>query len=439
MSFFDRFRPLPRISIRDIDPDAFTVLKRLHGEGWTAYLVGGGVRDILLGRAPKDFDVATDARPSQIKRLFPRNAFIIGRRFRLVLVRFGEKQIETATFRRDPEQEDAPGQDRGDGGQGAVADAPGSLYQFSDNVFGSPEEDALRRDFTVNALFYDPFEDKVIDYVGGLGDLKRRVLRSIGDPNVRFREDPVRMLRAVRLSSRLDFTIHPASLAAISRHADELLAASKPRLFEELLRLFTFCKAEEAFHRLYDTGLMERLLPQVAEYAGRTGGAKSPLWRYLASLDAAFSGGLETQERTDPRYVQENVLRLAALLAPLYREAVGRPSVNGMAAAESLVSEILVRPFASKGWRPPKLLCEDLCCVLESLLRYPALNLRRRSTFSLPWFHTAMVFWGICAEAEKDKKAAPALAHWKSQFDEWAAGPRPPRRGRYVPVPPDSA
>lgn len=160
MSFLDRFRPAPKISARDIDPDALSVLHRLHHAGFVAYLVGGGVRDILLGRAPKDFDVATDARPGQIKRLF-RNAFIIGRRFRLALIRFGEKQIETATFRRDPEPDDAPGPAAPGGGD---PEATGALYQMSDNAFGTPEEDALRRDFTVNALFYDPFEDRVIDY-----------------------------------------------------------------------------------------------------------------------------------------------------------------------------------------------------------------------------------------------------------------------------------
>ena len=435
MSFFDRFRQTPKISARDIDPDALTVLNRLHSHGFTAYLVGGGVRDILLGRAPKDFDVATDARPNQIKRLF-RNAFVIGRRFRLALVRFGEKQIETATFRRDPEPDETGAAQE----PGPDPDAAGALYQASDNVFGTPEEDAMRRDFTVNALFYDPFEDRVIDYAGGLRDLRKKVLRSIGDPNVRFREDPVRMLRAVRLSSRLGFTIHTDSLAAMEKHADEILAASRPRLFEEILRLFTFAKSEEAFRRLQDTGLMAKLLPDISDYVSRTGGRRSPLWRYLSALDAAFAAGLETENRSDPHYVQENALRLAALLAPLYRE---RCASGGGAApisiAEELVAETVVQPFSTQGWRPPRLLCEDVCCILESLLRYPSRNLRRRSVFSLPWFRTAMALWKICAEAENDRGAAPALEHWDRQFEEWAAGPRPERRGRYIPTKPDSA
>lgn len=420
MSFFDRFRSAPpgKISPRDIDPDALSVIHRLHGAGFTAYLVGGGVRDILLGRAPKDFDVATDAHPHQIKRLF-RNAFIIGRRFRLALVRFGEKQIETATFRRDPEPDAATD----DGREGA-------LYQMQDNAFGTPEEDALRRDFTVNALFYDPDEDRVIDYVGGLGDLRRKTLRCIGDPNVRFREDPVRMLRAVRLSSRLGFSIHSDSVKAIRRHARELAAASRPRLFEELLRLFTFCKSTEAFQRLYDHCLMDALVPAVADDVRCSGGGKAPLWSYLAALDSRFPS-LETQNTRDPRFVQENVLRLAVLLAPLWRR------IGGRGGAERLVDDVVVEPFRSGAWRPPKMMCQDLCTVLETLLEYPSRDLRRRNAFSRPWFHTALVFWEICAEAESDRSSAKALSLWRSQFDAWSAAPHPDRRGRYVPLDPD--
>jgi hypothetical protein len=183
---------------------------------------------------------------------------------------------------------------------------------------------------------------------------------------------------------------------------------------------------------------MERLLPEVAAHVARSGGSRAPLWRYLAALDRAFEKGLETEDRADPHYVQENALRLAALLAPLYRERLAASPGNAMLLAEDLVANVLVRPFASPGWRPPRLLCEDLCCILESLVRYPSRNLRRRSAFSLPWFHTAMVFWNLCAEAEDDRAAAPALDHWREQFEAWAAGPRPARRGRYVPTRPDS-
>ena len=174
-------RPEHNVSRKDIDDDALKVLYRLKNAGFLGYLVGGGVRDLLLARKPKDFDISTDAHPPQVKKLF-RNCFIIGRRFRLCHVRFGRKVIEVSTFRRQAEPEE------------------GETLIRRDNTFGTPEEDAFRRDFTVNALFYDVATFSIIDYVGGLEDVQQKVIRTIGDPVVRFREDPVRMLRAVSLA-----------------------------------------------------------------------------------------------------------------------------------------------------------------------------------------------------------------------------------------------
>ena len=206
------------ISRSNIDPDALKVLYRLAKAGHVAYLVGGSVRDLLLGRQPKDFDVGTDARPNEIRRLF-RNCFLIGRRFRLAHIVFGRKVIETSTFRRQPD----------------TVESENGLYQTEDNTFGTPEEDAKRRDFTVNGLFYDIKTFSVIDYVGGLKDLEKRLLRCIGDPNIRFREDPVRMMRAVKFASRLGFTVDRASSKAILKHHADILNASAPRLCEEIL------------------------------------------------------------------------------------------------------------------------------------------------------------------------------------------------------------
>lgn len=180
------------ISRRNIDPDALRVLYRLSDCGFLSYLVGGGVRDLLLGRKPKDFDVSTSAHPNQIKRLF-RNCFLIGRRFRLAHVKFGQKVIETSTFRKQTVTEGDPN------------DPAADLHIHRDNTYGTPEEDARRRDFTVNGLFYDIKTFAVIDHVGGLADLDRKIIRCIGDPNIRFREDPVRMIRAVRFAARLGF------------------------------------------------------------------------------------------------------------------------------------------------------------------------------------------------------------------------------------------
>src|SRR5205814_10093283 len=201
------------LSRKDIDPDALKVLYRLRQFDHTAYLDGGSVRDLLLGRRPKDFDIGTSAHPYQVKKLF-RNCWIIGRRFRLAHVRFGMKAIEVATFRRQLTAAELAAPE--EPGEGIVVDELGDIDRMlhRDNTFGTPEEDAFRRDFTVNALFYDIADFSIIDYVGGLEDLRAGLVRCIGDPEVRLREDPVRMLRAIALASRLDFTIDPPVLRA---------------------------------------------------------------------------------------------------------------------------------------------------------------------------------------------------------------------------------
>src|SRR3954447_21893786 len=200
------------ISRRDIDPGALKVLYRLHEHHYIAYLVGGSVRDLLLDRRPKDFDIGTSAHPYQVKRLF-RNCWIIGRRFRLAHVRFGPKTIEVATFRRQVSAAElAAAEEAAEGAAGAhdgipLDDEERDRLVHRDNTFGTPEEDAFRRDFTINALFYDIGTFSIIDYVGGLEDLNAGIVRCIGDPVVRLREDPFRMLRAVALAARLEFTI----------------------------------------------------------------------------------------------------------------------------------------------------------------------------------------------------------------------------------------
>ncbi|MFI5198189.1 MAG: hypothetical protein ACHQJD_06185, partial [Thermoanaerobaculia bacterium] len=202
-------RILPRaehpISRGYIDPDALRVLYRLHRAGFKAYLVGGSVRDLMTGRTPKDFDIGTDARPQEVRRLF-RNSRVIGRRFRLAHILFEKgKVVEVSTFRKTP--------DALQGEEGREGDD--DLLIRSDNTFGSPEEDALRRDFTINGLFYDIATYAVLDFVGGVEDLERRIVRTIGDPLIRFREDPVRMLRACEFAARLSFAMSEDVRAAI--------------------------------------------------------------------------------------------------------------------------------------------------------------------------------------------------------------------------------
>jgi poly(A) polymerase len=278
------------VSRKNIDPDAVKILYRLYNSGFIAYLVGGGVRDLLLGRRPKDFDISTSAHPQQVKKLF-RNCFIVGRRFRLCHVRFGQKVVEVSTFRRKAEPEE------------------GETLIRRDNTFGTPEEDAFRRDFTVNALFYDIGTFSVIDYVGGLADLGHRVIRTIGDPDVRFREDPVRMLRAVALGSRLGFSIDPDSLEAIRHLRGEIVKSSSARILEEMYKILRQGAARDSFIRLHETGLLPYLLPPAARAMDADASA---LLASLGRLDAHRNEpGVTAEELSNPVLVGTLLVPLA--------------------------------------------------------------------------------------------------------------------------------
>jgi poly(A) polymerase len=293
-------RIIPReqhcISRKQISPNALRVLYRLHEAGFAAYLVGGAVRDLLLGGAPKDFDVATDATPEQVKHLF-RNCRLIGRRFRLAHVVYGQEIIEVATFRANI-----------DDGSGAREMDNGRLVR--DNVYGSVEDDAVRRDFTANALYYAIADFSVRDFVGGYEDVQARVLRLIGDPEERYREDPVRMLRAVRLAAKLGFDIEPASAEPIGRLSDLLNEASSARLFDESLKMFLAGHGERSFLELERRGLLAALLPDtaIALLADTSGLCRTMLLRALANTDARVNA----DKSVTPAYL------FAALLWPAY-------------------------------------------------------------------------------------------------------------------------
>jgi len=237
---------MPSLDRAAIDADADRVVRKLTRAGYKAYLVGGCVRDLLVGRTPKDFDVATSATPNEIKATF-RNSRIIGRRFRLAHVFFGSKIIETATFRANPREEDDH-----------------DLLIRRDNVFGTEAEDAKRRDFTINGLFYDVEREEVIDHVGGLADLDARLIRTIGDPDIRFQEDPVRMLRAIKFAARLSFGFEPATWRALLRWRSEISKCAPPRLLEEIHRLLRGGAARRSFELLVETGVLAVLSPYLA-------------------------------------------------------------------------------------------------------------------------------------------------------------------------------
>ena len=284
------------ISRRQISPNALKVLYRLRDNGFLAYLVGGCVRDLLLGREPKDFDVVTDATPNQIKKIF-RNCRLIGRRFRLAHLHFNDEIIEVATFRSALPLESGPeyGQEGTEEGRRRpplhLKSDDGMVLR--DNVFGTPQEDALRRDFTVNALSYNIRDYSIFDYAGGMEDLQRGVIRLIGEPRTRFTEDPVRMIRAVRFAAMLGFSIDEPAWAALTDMADSITKAAPARLFEEVLKLFLLGEGEKCFHLLRRAGLFQSLFPHFSKWLDRESGdfPHTGPGRGIAWIDARIQTG----------------------------------------------------------------------------------------------------------------------------------------------------
>ncbi|OHE85306.1 MAG: polynucleotide adenylyltransferase [Lysobacterales bacterium RIFOXYD1_FULL_69_11] len=311
-------RVIPRdahpVSRKDISSSALRVLYRLRDAGFDGYLVGGAVRDLIVGGHPKDFDIATNATPEEVRHLF-RNCRLIGRRFRLAHVVFGREIIEVATFRANID----------DGSGDREVHDGGRLLR--DNVYGTIEEDAVRRDFTVNALYYAIEDFSVRDYVGGFEDAQNRLMRLIGDPETRYREDPVRMLRAVRLAAKLGFEIEAATAEPIPRLAGLLSEAAPARLFEECLKLFLSGHAVESFLRLERHGLLPVLLPESAQAlkANRSGALRRMLLEGLRGTDERVAN----DEPVSPAFL------FALLLWPAYCRALATLQAQGMHAVEA--------------------------------------------------------------------------------------------------------
>ena len=390
------------ISRRDIDKNALKVLYRLHNAGYLAYMVGGSVRDLMMGRKPKDFDVGTNAKPNEIRRLFS-NSRIIGRRFRLVHVFFHDGGVvEVSTFRRDPDPEEQRGE-------------PGELLITSDNTYGTPRQDAFRRDFTVNALFYNIADYTVIDHVGGIDDLERKLIRAIGDPEVRFREDPVRMLRACEFAGRLGFGIETKTQMAIHQHTRELEKASPARVTEEIIQLLKCGRAGAAMQWMLELDLLQVLLPEA--YAMLTAGARGlgDFGQILPVIDRMVA---------EDRPLPDTGL-LAALLLPkvmLRRLDVEAPTGRPMRRAEieTMIQEEIA-PFFSRltlsNLRAQQVyhalmgfqrLCEPVTSAHERL------KLARK-----PYFDDALLLFEILVLATGEGQEA--LATWQA-----AARRRPP-------------
>ena len=388
------------LSRRDIDPDALRVLTRLHENEYAAYLVGGSVRDLLLSRRPKDFDIGTDAHPYEIKKLF-RNCWIIGRRFRLAHVKFGLKTIEVATFRKHVPATEAAADAASAEAEGSHPDPEGSTEPVvvhsdegpprrrghhdehgivrRDNVYGTPEEDAFRRDFTVNALFYDIASKSVIDYTGGLDDLHHKRIVSIGDPAVRFTEDPVRMLRAAVFAARLGFSMDDAVESTIASHGELIQKASPARLLEEYFKILRSGHAEATFRELHRVKLLELMTPELKD-------PPQALWTALTRLDM-----YRRMHDSMPADLVNPILA-GALLVPL-----------GLVSAEEdqLGFGMLTLPRKD---------IERLRHVLTTVPKLTDPNLAARLMRGLPGrpsFHDAVTWLEIFGDAPE------AVAHWK--------------------------
>ena len=307
-----------KIPVDRISRGAIRVVESLQKANYETYLVGGCVRDLLLSRIPKDFDVATSATPEEVKKVFPR-ARLIGRRFRIVHVRVGREIIEVSTFRKQIGPNDTSNYIEHEARDGVIV---------RDNVYGNIDEDAFRRDFTVNALYYDPANNTVLDFVKGMQDLGSRTLRLIGNPKVRYQEDPVRILRAIRLAAKLDFTLEKSTATAITPAGETLNVVPSARLFDELNKLFMSGKAKRAFELLLKFNLLGILFPLASD-----------------STDLVTAA----LHSTDQRIAQEKPVTpgfiLAALLWNPYqsqynsRATIGTPQENQFDAARTVIRE----------------------------------------------------------------------------------------------------
>lgn len=380
-----------RISRKQISPNALRTLYRLHENGFIAHLVGGCVRDLLMGRTPKDFDIVTDAAPGQIKRLF-RNCRLVGRRFRLAHLQFQDEILEVSTFRAltpppDGEEADA------EGGRSRfprhLKDETGMVLR--DNYFGTPEEDALRRDFTINALAYNIADFSVIDYTGGLSDLDQRLIRPIGDPYVRFTEDPVRMLRAVRFAASHGFEIEAAAWESICELSPTISRASPERLYEEIQKVFLLGSGRAAFDYLERSGLLAGLFPDFSRALRDKSGLVDRVKADLEILDRQCRNGAPP---TVPLF-------LAAFFGPVLEEAaleLNREGIPHRQALESVCAGFLraqcktVKIHGRAGSRMGAILA-----LQPSLQRRPPRRPARMG--NRPEFADAVAYLRITAEA----------------------------------------
>ena len=394
------------LSVKQVDLDALYVMEKLRASGFTAYLVGGSVRDLLLHQKPKDFDISTSAEPEEIRKIF-RNCILIGRRFRLAHIRFGKKTLEVSTFRSGLIESDE--------------------LILRDNVWGSPEEDAMRRDFTINGLFYDPATQAIIDYVEGYPDLQKKLLRSIGQPYLRFKQDPVRMLRLLKFQARFGFEVDPTSQIALLECRAEIVKSAPARILEELLRMLESGASEQFFRLMTDHGLLHLMMPAFGEFMESSNG--EDVLSYLKEIDTTF------HETGRPK--PDRSALLACLIFPILEKRIdtrftfaSREKIPHLGEIYSEVQDQIdevFRPFLQL----PRRLRISLASILTSQYRLTPLDKKKKQRVRIPNdpdFGNALKFFEVRACLQ------PALqqtwAEWNEVCPPMDARPHEPRRRR---------
>ncbi|OGN62199.1 MAG: hypothetical protein A3F09_00450 [Chlamydiae bacterium RIFCSPHIGHO2_12_FULL_49_11] len=368
-----------------IDKDAIGIIRKLKRNGFSAYLVGGSVRDLALGRSPKDYDISTSARPEEIKKLFS-NCILIGRRFRLAHIHFHKKVVEVSTFRKG-DNEDA------------------SLI-VTDNTWGTEEEDVIRRDFTLNGLFYDPETEEIIDYVEGFRDLKRNILETIGDPYIRFKQDPVRMLRLIKFRARFGFEVEKRTYEALLDLREEIHKSSPARITEEVANILALGSATTFFKQLKHFGFFPILLPYI--YEMMDGPLESTVFDFFHLIDEEVLVG----NHSFPRSVL-----FSALLFPLFHDNLQKEIKTREILPHLGEIQDKAHEFVRQATRPviilSKKLVFEIALILSSQFRFTPLDTKRRVQYRIPHareFSYCMKFLKLRSQIE------PALGE---VFDTW--------------------
>jgi len=397
-----------QIDLNLIDSKALYILDKCRGAGYIAYLVGGGVRDLLLKKRPKDFDISTSAKPEELKALFS-NAILIGKRFRLAHIRFGRKVFEVSTFR--------------------AGDIENEQLITEDNIWGNPEQDVLRRDFTINGLFYDSEKEEVIDYVGGYPDAQKKYLRAIGQPFMRFKQDPVRMIRCLKFQARFGFEVDEEARQALIDCRKEILKSSQARVLEELLRMLESGSASPFFKLMTDHGLLQQLIPELAEFLEKPEGGE--IYDYLKEADTAIKEPYQLE-------LQRPVL-LACLIFPILQKHlqthfVDREKIPHLGEIYQEVNDLMDSIFTTFFTLTRKLRITTIN-LLVSQYRITPFSKEKRRQIRIPRivdFDLALQFLSVRARIEPAlQETAKKWFDAFQKFSETDSLPRPERtRGR---------